>query len=955
MSNRVLKLALAGSLVLAAGSARAQNINLANGQASLTLSGVESGAYAGTWMDRGALNSSDGRRDLVIGAPGGPGLSGHVYVMNGGPEPTGAQSLGIPPANTIITGAESGDLFGYSGAIGNILNADGSEKKNLVVGAPLGSGGKGVVYLFSGPFVGNDSISASSAFLKIIGNTGDQLGSAFATADLDHDSFREIIVAARGSQKIYVIRGSAAQAGGTINLSTNPNAAYWFFVPGSGEVLAAGDVTGDGFSDVLVGSPSTNQVHFYNGIASGPASPLLPTFPTVSFNFAVNGDDRFGASVQIASIDSNDNVRDIIIGAPNYDAPGPRTNSGAVFVIWGSSALASHNPFFFDAAFYGAAPGEMLGSYVTTGNANRDADDDLLMLASGANFGAGELTLYYARNKTSFGVDLGDGRRGVDLAVPGNVDRKVIGLGNPGLGILQKAQIYEHTGEGAGDVIVSAPGANSNSGVIFFTVSPKFVLTPPTGATVRTNDFKVTPATIVISNPSVVNVTWTASSNQPWVTVSPTSGNVDVTSPGPLTLNISSQNLPVGTYTATVTLRSTSKHLDMTLSIPVTLIRDPLTPPTFVTVMPGAGGLQVRWDAVPGATSYNVWRIDSNGAATLMAGGVSGTTYLDPNGIPASGFRYAVTSVNATGQSAGFAQAVVPFGVAGSRTPTVITPRDYDGDGKDDVTVYRSWTGDWLTRGSSSSALMARSWGSPAYQDQPVPADYDGDGKADTAIYRAATGEWFISLSSTGTMASALWGSPQYGDVPVPADYDGDGKADIAIYRVATGQWMVFRSQSHTPMNVTWGSAAHADSPVPADYDGDGKADIAVYRGATGQWIVLKSSNNGAINVTWGDPVSGDVPVVADYDNDGKADFAVYRSTTGQWFVAKSNGGFVTQAWGDPKLTDLPVPADYDGDGKTDIAIYRFSSGQWIILKSSGGVLQFNWGSPSYGDTVRIL
>jgi hypothetical protein len=955
MSNRVLSLALAASLVLiGAGSAGAQNINLANGQASLTLSGADSGAYAGTWMDRGALNNSDGRRDLVIGAPGGPGLSGHVYIMNGGPEPTGAQSLAIPPVNTIITGATTGDLFGYSGAIGNILNADGSEKKNLVVGAPLGSSGKGVAYLFNANFSGNSSITTSSAFLRIIGNTGDQLGSAFATADLDHDTFREIIIAARGTQKIYVIRGSAAQAGGTIDLSANPNAAYWFFVPGAGEVLAAGDVTGDGFSDVIVGSPSTNQVHFYNGIASGPSSPLLPQFPTVSFNFAVNADDRFGASVQIANIDSgNDNIRDIIIGAPNFDAPGPRINSGAVFVVWGSTALASHNPFFFDVVFYGAAPGETLGSYVTAGNANRDADDDLLMLASGANFGAGELTLYYARSKTSFGIDLGDGRRGVDLGVAANVDRKVIGLGNPGLGILQKAQIYEHTGEGAGDVIVSAPSANSNAGVIFFTVSPKFVLTPPSGVTVWTNEFKVIPATIVISNPSVVNVTWTATSNQPWLTVSPVSGNVDITSPGPLTLNLSSNGLAVGTYTGAVTLRSTSKHLDMTLTIPVTLIRAAITPPTTVTVMPGAGGLQLRWLAVPGAASYTVWRLDINGVYTPIASGITTNSYVDPNGIPPSGFRYTVTAVNNTGESVGSTLITVPFGVAGSRTPLAMTPQDYDEDGKADPTVYRSSTGQWLSQLSGGGTINF-SWGAPAYQDQPVPADYDGDGKADMAVYRASTGDWIIARSGGG-ITTVNWGAPQYGDVPVPADYDGDGKADIGVYRVATGQWIIFRSTAGA-LSILWGSAPHADVPVPADYDGDGKADIAIYRATTGQWIISRSGNGQMINTQWGDPNQGDVPMPADYDEDGKADFAVYRSTTGAWYIAKSAGGFTTQLWGDPKLSDVPVAADFDGDGKADIAVYRFTTGWWYILRSSNGTLmQVNWGGPSAGDTVRFF
>src|SRR5688572_19447958 len=214
MSNTVLKVVLAASLVLVgAGSARAQNIHLAAGDADLTLRGVDANAQAGVWMDRGALDTSDGRRDLVIGAPGIAGTLGHVYVMNGGPEPKGDRSLGSTTSNTIISGTENGDLFGYTGAIGNIFNAEGSERRNLVVGAPGASSGRGAVYLFRADNFGNFTrIDTDDADVKIIGNTGDQLGSAVATADLDHDTFREVIVGARGTGRVYIIRGTTLQS-----------------------------------------------------------------------------------------------------------------------------------------------------------------------------------------------------------------------------------------------------------------------------------------------------------------------------------------------------------------------------------------------------------------------------------------------------------------------------------------------------------------------------------------------------------------------------------------------------------------------------------------------------------------------------------------------------------------------------------------------------------------------
>ena len=53
--------------------------------------------------------------------------------------------------------------------------------------------------------------------------------------------------------------------------------------------------------------------------------------------------------------------------------------------------------------------------------------------------------------------------------------------------------------------------------------------------------------------------------------------------------------------------------------------------------------------------------------------------------------------------------------------------------------------------------------------------DFDGDGRNDIGVYRDGT--WFIIRSSDGGVtATAFGGLPQ--DIPVPGDYDGDGKTD---------------------------------------------------------------------------------------------------------------------------------------------------------------------------------
>jgi uncharacterized repeat protein (TIGR03803 family) len=379
----------------------------------------------------------------------------------------------------------------------------------------------------------------------------------------------------------------------------------------------------------------------------------------------------------------------------------------------------------------------------------------------------------------------------------------------------------------------------------------------------------------------------------------------------------------------------------------------PLPPKLRITTMAGISRTSARltWTPVAGASSYTIKQIGPGGETAVLATGLTGTSFDSPIGLRGGLYSYVVIAINRFGSRV--SEAVSWWSTQPSRTPTVTTHVDYDGDKRADIAVYRSSTGEWLIHRSSDRQALTIPWGAPALEDRPVPADYDGDGAADVAVYRESSGEWFIRRSSDLTLLHGQWGAPGFDDLPVPADFDGDGIADLAVYRGTTGEWFVRRSTDGSRYEGTWGAPSLGDIPVPADYDGDGRADLAVYRTTTGGWFVRRSSTGTPFAASWGSPTLGDVPVPADYDGDKKADVAVYRSTTGQWFTVWTTLGYgssVGEVISEPTSDGVPVPADFRGDGRAHRAVYERSSAEWHRELFGSAV---TWGAPTIGDAVR--
>lgn len=74
--------------------------------------------------------------------------------------------------------------------------------------------------------------------------------------------------------------------------------------------------------------------------------------------------------------------------------------------------------------------------------------------------------------------------------------------------------------------------------------------------------------------------------------------------------------------------------------------------------------------------------------------------------------------------------------------------QDYDGDGSDDVVVFRPSNETWFVRPSNGGADIVTQFG--VSTDRQLPGDYDGDGKTDVAVFRPSNGTWFVRPTTGG-------------------------------------------------------------------------------------------------------------------------------------------------------------------------------------------------------------
>jgi len=341
-------------------------------------------AYFG-WSVGGAGDvNGDGIDDVIVGADffdNGELQEGKVFVFHGSPAGLSAEPDWTQEGNQDF--AEMGNSVAGAGDV----NGDGFD--DVVIGAAGFDNvevDEGAIWVYLGSETGLESEAhlhiEGHELLSNVGAPG-KLGASVQTAgDVDGDGFDEIIVSHRNFENVELNEGAAyVFMGSESGLATTPDWSYETNQPNASvsSVGTAGDVNGDGYDDIVVGSALYGNGQTWEGrvlvFYGSPTGLPVPAVPDFTYESDVV-DARLGAKCVFTAGDVNaDGYDDIIVGAFLYS--NSEIKEGAAFVWHGSASGIQGEP---DWTFESNQEDAQAGYCVSTvGDVNGDGYDDVIV------------------------------------------------------------------------------------------------------------------------------------------------------------------------------------------------------------------------------------------------------------------------------------------------------------------------------------------------------------------------------------------------------------------------------------------------------------------------------------------------------------------------------------------------------------------------------------------------
>jgi hypothetical protein len=391
-----------------------------NGTNGFRLEGIDPSDQTGRSVASAGDVNDDGYDDVIIGAPisdaGGGFAAGSSYVVFGDASgfPASLPLSALDGSNGFrVDGAAMSWASGVSVSSAGDLNDDGFA--DLVVGALGVNNGVGAAFVILGKthgFAASMSLASlddgSNGFRLDGSITGGRVGAAVASAgDVNGDGVSDVIVGSGSTDMAYVVFGQPEGFGASMSLGSLDGANGFAFTglqpeaaPQGTFVGSAGDLNGDGLSDMVVGSPAAGSGSGTTFVVFGSAEAFAPTIDLTALNgsdgfalFGANGESS-GHAVSGAGDFNGDGFDDLIVSAHAAD-PSGRVDAGSAYLLFGrASGFGSH----VDLASLNGRDGLRLDgvgagdgsawSVASAGDLNGDGLDDLIIGATGADPGS---------------------------------------------------------------------------------------------------------------------------------------------------------------------------------------------------------------------------------------------------------------------------------------------------------------------------------------------------------------------------------------------------------------------------------------------------------------------------------------------------------------------------------------------------------------------------------------
>lgn len=347
--------------------------------------------------------NDDSYGDIILGvhlADGGASQSGCVYVIFGGPFPSGfTLNLAVPSCYDVrIDGGGSYDELGTVVLTGDLT---GDDLEELILPNHYASQGlftsEGAVHIYRGrsAWASVYRLATSPADITLLGSReDDELGTAAAVGDFNCDGVADLVAAApgadagafndqRGDGFVYGLLGSALYQTGTHTIdyatATPDFLLIGEFEENLGAQVSAGDFNADGFGDIAAaerfGGPQTNGV--IEVLWGRDFTPGATFTANVDTDLRIIGapQDRIGFS--LASSDVNgDELDEILFGTPFNNG-----YRGTAYVFTHATGDSDHDSDVdladiagFQACFTGPSGGPLSGACALC---DLDLDEDI--------------------------------------------------------------------------------------------------------------------------------------------------------------------------------------------------------------------------------------------------------------------------------------------------------------------------------------------------------------------------------------------------------------------------------------------------------------------------------------------------------------------------------------------------------------------------------------------------